>query len=456
MLTNTWLLLSEDDSDIHRIFTGWVPTITGNLSFSTIGLSRSPRKVIKLFRDYKNNRYTVAVQKRRTSDAVFSRVVDWPLGRRGVNFFCFFGISTRDAEFDRIFGPAFVISPDLYRRVKPLFDLLSESHDVADFEYWFNKCIERLEIEMASDAAKTTPTNATKRVDVCLQRDGKIDIDLDTSLFEKATVPLLASQFYFFVRDICHVHQHHEKRSDTILDVYESLFQPNEWKRETLYALHRWIIHRKRDRTLLNYIRAKGVLAYAKAFTGLHVSELDYKSGIPRYLDETISDSLDAAIAEREERLREEASLRTVYVAIALGVLSIFVMFASLLGDIYNGLPRAFDGVQQVEIFRKMLSVIAIHPLDVFFGSMFLAMYYLVAIRLRTFWPNGSFGPFVRDVLRLLYSVPFAASITLLSLMLVLTVVLALVMYFKAIGVWEESSWEDYFLIRGLVCKSEP
>ncbi len=71
---------------------------------------------------------------------------------------------------------------------------------------------------------------------IALNRDGKVEIAFNP--IESQEAQDVASQIYFFVRDVCHVRQQHAPTSDTILDVVPLSSGDNRWKRETLYCKH--------------------------------------------------------------------------------------------------------------------------------------------------------------------------------------------------------------------------
>ena len=79
---------------------GWIPTATGNLSFSSIGNAARPKRVLSSFREVDGKQYFVVVQRRRATDALFGIVGDllnWWIGRDGwFTFFIFGEIETHD------------------------------------------------------------------------------------------------------------------------------------------------------------------------------------------------------------------------------------------------------------------------------------------------------------------------------------------------------------------------
>ncbi|WP_152553000.1 hypothetical protein [Nitratireductor basaltis] len=114
---------------------------------------------------------------------------------------------------------------------------------------------------------------------------------------------ILASQGYFFLRDLFHTHKFHSPTTDTIIDVYRDR---EDWKREVNYALARKVIALRRQNTVRSIRKAIGVLSYLEAFRKHLLDEQQRKDvyfAIP-----TTRKSLEAALPIVE--IKEENSVR--------------------------------------------------------------------------------------------------------------------------------------------------
>jgi len=141
---------------------------------------------------------------------------------------------------------------------------------------------------------------------------------------------LIASQLFFFLRDICHEHQHHNPKTDTIVDLHEDS-DDYDWRVQTLYALYRKIIQYKRTRSPEMVVNSLGTLAYTQAFKILFERSVE-KTGkkLPDYSDSSLKDSLHVAhidLAERAESSRQKQDSRK---NLLFGVLGTVLAFASL------------------------------------------------------------------------------------------------------------------------------
>jgi hypothetical protein len=106
----------------------------------------------------------------------------------------------------------------------------------------------------------------------------------------------LASQAFFFLKDITHRHQHHEPARDTIVDLYHWINNDETcWQRATYYSLIRSIIAQKRQKLGPTVGSALGILAYAGSFKRLvHDQACGEDFRLPEYNHDSLRASLEA------------------------------------------------------------------------------------------------------------------------------------------------------------------
>lgn len=76
-----------------------------------------------------------------------------------------------------------------------------------------------------------------------------------------------ARQSFFFIRDLAHRHYHHHPDSDLLTTTYSwSIDDDEHWRRETQYGLVRLAISERRRDTAETFKRSLGIIAYAEAF----------------------------------------------------------------------------------------------------------------------------------------------------------------------------------------------
>lgn len=410
-------------------FTGWVPTITGNLSFSTIGLARSPRRSFSFFRKLGQFQWTVVVQRRNKSDTLFSRILDPLLGRRAKHFFCLVGRSEHTDSWETLTGHVFICSPVLFKTALPLLHELRLAGNDSNGAL-HNDDIEALGLESFLDLKRKRIENWLDRfrdrlfkesftsecflVGFRLKRDGLLEITLDKSIyFSSEEADTIALQSYFFIKDIAHAHQHHNRNSDTILETYEDCPDGAAWRRETMYALYKWIIHRKREKSEISYTRAAGVLAYARAFSLLHLKGVRRPEDVPDYLFDEVQLSLEAGQKEASARSIEESSRLSfrAWLTAFLGTVAL-----TALAVIFQLPAEAQSGASvQRQILFSIIDHVSRYPIGFLVSVLAISWAFGQLSRPRT---RLFSRPLVLDVLRLAYSMNFWFVFGLLGLAL--------------------------------------
>lgn len=242
-------------------YIGWVPTVTGHLSFTTIGSGSFPAVCSR-----KDVDGTFFILQRRD---LLDVLVPYAEGSEVASYFrellanLVIGISGRfwfvlsakpSTDGDRCSGQILMI-PAANNRNK-----ISKIRD------WFKSDNQA----GAEDLLRACESVARYSADFELERAGKAEIrpkpDLGT-MGEELRL-LLANQAFFFLKDISHVHQHHHRTHDAITEVTEFLdSQPDDlWVPQTQFSLYRAIIRYKRFKNEKALFRASGILAYAQSF----------------------------------------------------------------------------------------------------------------------------------------------------------------------------------------------
>ncbi|WP_332654074.1 hypothetical protein [Brevundimonas sp.] len=284
-------------------YAGWIPTITGQLSFSLIGLGGAAPDCVTAnveFQDAQvgHPRRRVAVIQRRVTK-------DLPLTFQPIPYFF------------RSIAAEFILLGDTHPATRPVIHegeaaprhdeigvlsgeilVLPHHKDQPSVERSFvRKLRERIatigdatpraviggedalaqELNALQDAAaRGGLTLAHFRFELYrtgefrLQQVETIMVEPDGDLEQEEFDAILASQVYYFVKDIAHRHYHHRRSSDNLLPLTPLRGDDDvSWRRETLWSLARAVLEMRRSGKLPGHKSALGVLAYAEAFQGL-------------------------------------------------------------------------------------------------------------------------------------------------------------------------------------------
>jgi hypothetical protein len=323
-------------------YAGWVPTITGQLSFSLIGLGGAAPGCVTANVEFQDKdaghpRRRVAVIKRRVTrdlPATFfpipeifrsiaaefvllgeTRPAARPAVRNGA-------ISPRNDEIGVLTGSILVIPSHkelrtaekalvsrIRRRIAAIGDSTPRAVVGADASL-------RVELdEWIAEASRTGLRLARAHFE--LYRTGEFRLEMVDSLPVAGSETddqaefdtILASQIYYFVKDIAHRHYHHRPASDNLLPLTRITADNDlDWRRETMWSLARAVLEMRRSGKLPGHKSALGVLAYAEAFQGLlarvhrpatSVGSFELTDEIACYDFTHTRQSLDATIAEK-------------------------------------------------------------------------------------------------------------------------------------------------------------
>lgn len=323
-----------------------MPTVSGRLSFGTIGAAPGNKNVETANISIGGQRLIICFQERDTSDVLLPRKsVTGPLlfelqGR--LWFVCI----ARSQEFsgipqEKLAGRIFIVS-DKKRWCKVARAILKNAQNTMRKSDLSAGGFNGKDMSLLNDTATAIAAVSSFWVDFCMHRNGETNIRLDTEerFCANATqIPtstdknhfhdLLSRQTFYFLKDIYHRHQHHSPKTDTLADLYVSS-NDIAWRREVLYALYRKIIHFKRNRTEDAVFDSMGMLAYAQAFQSICRKSSQHHQ-LPDFDNRSLECSLEAAYKDLTHERDRRRDRRNFFLGFVFSTLGVFLTIISLL-----------------------------------------------------------------------------------------------------------------------------
>lgn len=143
----------------------------------------------------------------------------------------------------------------------------------------------------------------------------------------------LAKQIYYFIKDISHRHFHHDASSDNMLPAFEVLQGDDDsWRRDSLWSLSRAVLEHRRRNVLIGHKQALGILAYAESFQS-HLARVrrlpnggfePSEAGMSFDFSHARA-SLEATIEELAFRKSFSSGIQSVVIATILGSVALWI-----------------------------------------------------------------------------------------------------------------------------------
>lgn len=248
--------------------------MSGRLAFSEYGNINYPTKAQKWVYADSRNRFIICLQKRYLSDItipilsyspeLLDFIDNYIFKKTGKMWMC--ATASYDRDENSLSGIVGIFGKKIWKKNKFKIigygNALDDTLSIQDNPQQFINNVD----EFNSDSAFAT-------AEYKILRNGKIKItsikpgNKENIEWTEKTEENLASQIYYFLKDCLHKHQHHSKKTDSILSIYKInsdkcvSAQEKEWKLDVLYTLYRKVINRRRNGSLVDLSESLGVLS---------------------------------------------------------------------------------------------------------------------------------------------------------------------------------------------------
>lgn len=360
-------------------FKGWVPTVGKRLSFSFMGMSKHPSQSITKNVSDSDHRYVISFQHRFLLDSSIpterlKRGISKYLFRlEGDFYFVLLGKAKKNASsINEPLGGEVLIyeDKDVWRGAR---DSIKNAQKILwsfdprqsnSIEEYYENRISDL-IDQARSTALYVAKFSLQRNGVCeVQSDSRGDIDFRANERSQIRKTIMAdadkhhdvcAQAFFFIKDVCHAHQHHDKKTDTLVDLYraESDF---EWISYTLRSLYKKVLDYKREQIKNVNFCSIGVLAYVDSFVDVakdELSEADFKE-LPIRAHGPLLQSIQSSEESRREKLNGWKDLWKFVPPLFFSV-SLFVLSLAGLAKLITGANIVTDRTWPLDVLRTVL-----------------------------------------------------------------------------------------------------
>jgi len=221
-------------------FRGWVPAVSGRLSFRAFGQSSFPTKAVSANRSDGKTSYIVCYQRRDASDVVLpfkSALAPLMLKLKGDFYFVCIAKTVHHEGRRQEFLDGWLIlfeNTEVWKNhVAPMLKELQDH--IRQYRAYSLSC--SLDEHVATKYQATinrAKTLSSFNAQFSLSRSGTVSIAVPLKPVVSSKAPafpkdtpnrghmmhLLSAQLFFFLRDIGHRHQHHDPKTDTISDLH--------------------------------------------------------------------------------------------------------------------------------------------------------------------------------------------------------------------------------------------
>jgi hypothetical protein len=394
LLENVW--------GMPATFFGWIPTVSGALSFSAFGDTSHAPRAVSANRADRDTRYLVCYRARDCSDILvpFKGVVGpWFLNLSGKLWFVCVGKSeTHNGKQEMMEGQVLIFHDrELWRKnvsivVRDAQELLkryrygTQPSIQNHFDYTLGELIDQLPALSAFNARFT------------ISRVGLTTLELADNMKVHSTAPtlpdqqpsrdhvkhILAAQLFFFLRDIGHRHQHHDPYTDTIVDLWpETPRDPFYWKLQTLFSLYRKVISYKRLKAPESFTASLGVTAYAETFRAIIEEDAtpEQLARLPHFHAENVRNSIHAVDYEMNRRRELSSSSSAVTRELILTSIALVIAIVGVFQIVDQKVP--FQPARVLYVLAEFLITSPIFTIGLVAGSIF-------AVRVMIYNPSNN------------------------------------------------------------------
>lgn len=427
-------------------FIGWIPNLRGRLSFNAIGSSTKPYPYTKSVESEFN---LVSQSNRKLNDSALPRFLRMSLFEFKYSPLRLFSRLSKtieklsyhsgDFKFSFYYRESDGIQCNGYVIIEPNANLSSKSCDgiLKDQE---------LLKSMNIDGIQQILDRSLVITKIKIDRDGFCELDnlyvrkvRSGDLLWTSSVVDGFNQFieeaihqtYYFIKDVCHQHQHHDSKTDNLLPlvscedrninrVYEEL------SIKIFKSLYRLILKKRRSDSIKDFYSMKGILCYLKSFRTIVSKRKIAVDNFHLEDDVFLSGSIEArsnCISASRDRKKSFISMIPSIISLPVSILAICFAFSSMV-MIYS---RSLGGSEEVtnnisqdslSLYFELIQILISYPIP-FFGIMVSLFFGFFFVSSDLFKESRLYNDYWRIIYGFKNQYAIGGSIVLIALVLV-------------------------------------
>jgi len=324
---------------MSETYTGWVPTVLGNLSFKSIGHSGYPYPFVLSFKEDNNSGSIeiLCLQKRIPSDYQIPLI---PLPDTVYLSFCsFIGSKLFKENIESSFVLIATGFPDNTGTVQSLTGKiykiskkcrLNQKESYLHLESEIQEESTKIELYLRENSFFVCDFSLNRQ-GICSLNNPKVLSDGQGCNLNKFEIHKQINQCFFFIKDAFHSHKHHDKSEDTLISSHLSIDKNKiEWSEHVLKELYRYILNQRPSLSK----NSLGIFSYIRTFNKIIENENENVTLFNRIV---AIDELEKSISIQVERKGESILYKRWFAGFALAVMQMsgFYIYSSN-KDLYN------------------------------------------------------------------------------------------------------------------------
>ncbi|MBO7926765.1 hypothetical protein J5X91_10875 [Pseudoalteromonas sp. K222D] len=381
-------------------FIGWIPNLRGRLSFNTIGSSTKPYPFTK-FTEASHN--VVSQSNRKLNDSAvprsirkfffefkfsplrllskFNSTIEKLSYHSGEFKFSFYYLDPKETEYHNPIKGYIIIEPNANLRSQTC-DIDITSHkllqdmNINGLQHMLDRSLVVTEVQIDRDGFCELTSLYVRKIERSKLMWTSSVQDGFNQFIEEAI-----HQAYYFIKDVCHQHQHHDSKTDNLLPLVK--FRNGNINRayeelsiKIFKSLYRLVLKKRRSDRVKDYNSMKGILCYLKSFRSIVSKRKISVENFQTEDDYFLSGSIEArgnCISADRERKKSFIGMIPSIISLSVSLLALLFAFSSMVIIYSNNITIRDEKLREISesslsSYYNIIQVVMSYPLEFFSG----------------------------------------------------------------------------------------